>query len=208
MNKMGKNNNNISIKSSYLEKKHLLKQRLNNFQLLPKKDRYYELIFCLLTPQSKAQKCWQAVEEMKNLKRLNYKSINKILKTKTRFHNNKTKYVLESKDVWNDIKPQLNNKNIIELRNWLANNVKGLGLKEASHFLRNIGLSNNNIAILDRHIIKNLKQNKIMNEDKIKNNKHYLEIENAYLKFANSLKIPADELDLLFWSNENGDIFK
>ena len=35
--------------------------------------------------------------------------------------------------------------------------VKGLGMKEASHFLRNVGRGKT-IAILDRHILKNLKK--------------------------------------------------
>ena len=40
-------------------------------------------------------------------------------------------------------------------REWLVKNVKGMGYKEASHFLRNIG-KGENLAILDRHILKNL----------------------------------------------------
>ena len=42
-----------------------------------------------------------------------------------------------------------------EIREWLVENVRGMGYKESSHFLRNIGLGEN-IAILDRHILKNL----------------------------------------------------
>ena len=84
----------------------------------------------------------------------------------------------------------------------MAKEVNGYGLKEASHFLRNIGKSNNKIAILDRHILRNLK------EDKIKNHKHYLEVEQKFLDYASSESIPPDELDLLWWSKENGEIFK
>ena len=54
------------------------------------------------------------------------------------------------------------------LRNFIAENVKGYGLKEASHFLRNIGKSDNQIAILDRHILRNLKALDIIEEEKIK----------------------------------------
>jgi len=96
----------------------------------------------------------------------------------------------------------LKNQNRLELRNQIAEKVKGIGLKEAGHFLRNIGKSNNEIAILDRHILRNLQ------EDKIKSKKHYLEIEQKFLNLAKKLKIPIDELDLLFWSKENGEIFK
>jgi len=43
-----------------------------------------------------------------------------------------------------------------DMREWLIRSIRGIGYKEASHFLRNIGLGEN-LAILDRHILKNLK---------------------------------------------------
>jgi len=95
-----------------------------------------------------------------------------------------------------------------ELRNGLADNVKGYGLKEASHFLRNIGKSNNEIAILDRHILKNMKRAKMIRERIIKSKRDYLEKEHKFLDLANCLRIPANELDLLLWGKENGEIFK
>jgi len=102
----------------------------------------------------------------------------------------------------------LNNSNIIELRNLLTANIKGLGPKESSHFLRNIGKSDNKIAILDRHILKNLKELNIIKETTIKSPSHYLKIEKEFIKLSKKLKIPLDELDLLLWSKENGKIFK
>ncbi len=193
---------------TYNEKENLIKSRLNEFKNVKEKEYFHELLFCLLTPQSQAKKCWQAVEKIKQLKKLDEKSIKEILKTHTRFHNNKTRYVLEAKKSWNTIKNQLDNSNIVELRNWLAENVNGIGLKESSHFLRNIGKSHNKISILDRHILRNLKKHDLIEEEKIKNKKHYKEIESVFLNYANKMKIPADELDLLWWSNENGEIFK
>ena len=44
-----------------------------------------------------------------------------------------------------------------EAREWLVRNVKGIGYKEAGHLLRNIGFDQD-LAILDRHILKNLKK--------------------------------------------------
>ena len=130
------------------------------------------------------------------------------MKRNTRFHNNKTTYILLAEETWNKIKPNLDRKDIKELRNFIADHVKGYGLKEASHFLRNIGKSNNEIAILDRHILRNLVFLKVIKEDKIKNKKHYFEIEQKFLDYAKKVNIPIDELDLLFWSKENGEIFK
>ncbi|MCU0642473.1 MAG: DNA lyase, partial [archaeon] len=114
----------------------------------------------------------------------------------------------QNKGLWNNIRPLLDNPNIPELRNWLADNVQGYGLKEASHFLRNIGKSNNQIAILDRHILRNLKAFGAVKDDKIMSRKDYLEKEQKYLSFAKQIEIPADELDLLWWSQENGEVFK
>lgn len=192
----------------YEEKKDKIKSCLNNFKALSEKEQYKEFLFCLLTPQSNAQRCWQAVEELSKFQKLNLQDILNILKSKTRFYITKSARILQAKETWEKIKPLLNNKNEKELRNEIAKIVNGYGLKESSHFLRNIGKSNNKIAILDRHILKNLHKLNLIQEIKIKNQKHYFEIEDIFLNFANSINIPADELDILWWSRENGEIFK
>jgi N-glycosylase/DNA lyase len=89
-------------------------------------------------------------------------------------------------------------------------NIKGIGLKEASHFIRNIGFDyENQLAILDRHILKNLKEFGVINEiPKTLTSKKYLEIENRMKKFAERIDISLYELDLLLWSKETGIIFK
>lgn len=198
----------IDVLTNYSYQKDKIISRLADFRNLDENNYFKEFLFCLLTPQSNAQKCWQAIEEISKLKELNQKSIFNILKSKTRFHITKTKYVLEAPKSWELIKSSLNNQNRKELRDTLADAVNGYGLKEASHFLRNIGKSNNQIAILDRHILKNLIKYNIIKEAKIKSKKHYLAIESLFLQFADSIKIPPDELDLLWWSQENGEIFK
>ena len=91
-----------------------------------------------------------------------------------------------------------------EKREFLVDNVSGLGWKEASHFLRNVGYEN--LAILDRHIIKNLKNFKNIPKALTKSN--YLETEKGFKEYSKSIKIPLDHLDLLFWSMETGEIFK
>ena len=189
----------------YNSNKQAFKARLEDFKFIPMENYFYELAFCLLTPQSQAKKCWQAVEELRACE-FNT-NIQECLRTKTRFHRNKARYLKEAREKWPEIKEKIETLETLELRNWLAKNVKGLGLKEASHFLRNIGKSENKIAILDRHILRNLKDLGIM-EDVELTNKTYLEIENKMKQFAESINIPLDELDLLFWSKETGEIFK
>jgi N-glycosylase/DNA lyase len=83
-----------------------------------------------------------------------------------------------------------------------------MGYKEASHFLRNIGFADD-LAILDRHILKNLKIFGIIEEiPKSLSKKKYLEIEEKMRNLANEVNIPVSHLDLLFWSKETGEIFK
>ena len=197
--------------AAYKKKKQEIEERLKDFSNIPKKDYLHELIFCLLTPQSQAKKCWEAVVQIKR-EGIKKDSLSACLQTKTRFHNNKTKYILKAEQNWGEIEKKIEEETkkdkIIELRSWLADNILGLGLKESSHFLRNIGKSNNEVAILDRHILRNLKSLKIIRAIPNLNKKNYLRIEEKFKAFSKAINIPLDYLDLLFWSNEQGSIFK
>ena len=126
-----------------------------------------------------------------------------------RFHKTKAKLLVAMKSQYNDILEKISNgEPIFEKRKWLAENVKGMGYKEATHFLRNVGL-NEGLAILDRHILKNLKKHgAIRSLPKTLTKKKYLAYERRFQKFAENIGIPIDELDLLFWSNETGEILK
>ena len=87
-------------------------------------------------------------------------------------------------------------------------NLTGLGYKEAGHFLRNIGFGEK-IAILDRHILRNLHALGVIDElPESISNKRYLEIEKKMAEFAGRIHIPLDHLDLLLWYKETGEIFK
>jgi N-glycosylase/DNA lyase len=92
-------------------------------------------------------------------------------------------------------------------REWLVSELKGFGMKEASHYLRNTG--HRGLAILDRHILKHLVNCNLFSEiPKISPIKSYLEVESKFIKFSELVEIPVDELDLLFWSYEAGEIIK
>ena len=93
-------------------------------------------------------------------------------------------------------------------REWLVENVKGLGYKEASHFLRNIGLGED-LAILDRHILKNLTLLGVIDEVPSSPTKRiYIEIEQKMSAFSQKAGIPMGQLDLLLWYKEAGEVFK
>jgi len=94
------------------------------------------------------------------------------------------------------------------MRDWLVKHVKGLGLKEASHFLRNIGMGEE-LAILDRHILKNLVcLGVIAGVPASLTPSRYKEIESRMKTFSSSIGIPMGELDLILWYRETGSIFK
>ena len=131
-----------------------------------------------------------------------------------RFNKNKSRYIVEARRLFSDsngnvrLKERLGEKDVFALREWLIENVKGIGYKEASHFLRNIG-KGDDIAILDRHILKNLVKYKVIDEvPKSLTGKKYLDIEDKMRAFAQQTGIPFAHLDLLWWSEETGEIFK
>ena len=132
--------------------------------------------------------------------------IRPILKGRSRFHNKKAEYLVNARRSFN--MNVLYGNDILDIRKRIVEGVKGIGYKEASHFLRNIGLGKG-IAILDRHILKNLKRYGVI--DKVPSSisaKSYLDIEKSARSFAKSMGLGLEELDLLLWSRETGEIFK
>lgn len=179
-------------------------------------DIFYELMFCLMTPQSRAELCWASVLRVRERNILKVKKSEEILEDMAgvRFKYKKSGYILEARDKF-FVNGNFNIKEIIsgysdihKLRSWLVSEIKGIGLKEAGHFLRNIGFGKK-ITILDRHILKNLKKYSVIRDypDSLSRGK-YFEIEERMLKFSERIGIPPDHLDLLFWFREAGKIFK
>jgi N-glycosylase/DNA lyase len=197
------------IHSLYQQHKTAIRQRLFLFsQITREEDIFYELCFCLLTPQTKGKQCWERVEILRKHnfkgKSLNPHSFIKDI----RFHNNKNTYLLAAKQQFSLVLEQLKKTTDARaLREWLVTHIKGYGYKGASHFLRNIGYRN--LAILDHHILRNLQRYKIVRTlPKTLTKKKYLALEQKFLIFSDKIGIPMDELDLLFWSQETGEIFK
>ena len=178
-------------------------------------DIFRELAFCLLTPQSKARSADKAIKELLEKDLLfsdDVEAIANVLNI-VRFKNHKARYIIEARRQFTtergiELKKYINKNEIIYTRNWFFKNVKGIGLKEAGHFLRNIGFGEQ-VAILDRHILKNLRLCGVIDEvPKSLPPKVYFDIEQKMLSFANSIGIPPDHLDFVFWYKEAGEVFK
>lgn len=181
-----------------------------------REEIFCEFTFCLMTPQSKARSCQTALESLIDKGLLKDGSKEEIAEdiNIVRFRNNKAGYIVEAREKYNcqekkhlrDILAEIGEP--VRMRKWLVENVKGMGFKEGSHFLRNIGFGVN-LAILDRHILKNLvKLNVIKEIPKTVSPKRYLEIEKKMRRFSKAVDIPLDELDLILWYREAGEIFK
>lgn len=208
------------LKKIYLLKKKEIVSRLREFEecWTDKTDEEIltELSFCILTPQSRAKFCWEAIIALKEENLLLKGTVDRIREKLhcVRFHNKKAQYLVDARRLFMkngrvSIKPLLREfADVYERREWLVKNIKGLGYKEASHFLRNLGFGKD-IAILDRHILRNLKLLGVIGEipESIGRNK-YFEIEKNMAGFAKEIDIPLDHLDLLLWYKETGEIFK
>jgi len=204
----------------YAKRKDAIAQRLADFKAVFGEDDsrvFAELCFCLLTPQSKARHAWRAIENLAERRLLlngNAQQIEPWLGA-VRFYKNKAKWIEEARAVFADGASGVNIKekllacgSVPSMREWLVANVKGMGYKEASHFLRNVGFGDD-IAILDRHILKNLAKYGVIEEaPRSLTDKKYLEIEQKMREFASAVGVPLAHLDLLFWSEETGEIFK
>lgn len=206
------------IKETYEQIKREIESRIEDFRNIWEKgdERIFEeLTFCIFTPQSKAKVCWNTVQKLKEDDILLDACEEKISDNinKVRFRNNKASYLVEAREKFMDEDISLKEKisqfeDQKEAREWIVDNVKGLGYKEASHFLRNIG-KGDDLAILDRHILKNLVDLEVIEEEpNTLTRKKYLEIEKKMKEFSDKVGIPLGHLDLVLWYEETGYIFK
>ncbi len=169
---------------------------------------FKELCFCILTANSTAERCIEVCTKVGNgFLNLPEQDLQKLLKTcGARFHTKRANYIAESQKYKNELKKLMKELDEFEMREWLIENIKGLGWKEASHFLRNIGYKN--VAIIDFHIIDLLEKQKLAVRPKTLNKKTYLEIENVLRKVGEKVKLNLAELDLYLWYLETGTVLK
>lgn len=204
----------------YDEIRERVEARLRHFSAIwehgADEDIFCELVFCLLTPQSSAHRCGRAVDILLR-KNLIFNGCADDICAElniVRFKNKKSQFIVEARDLFTEngkivIKDTLLRQgDVFTIRQWLAKNVRGIGYKEASHFLRNIGFGAS-LAILDRHILKNLHLLGVT--DAPPGNltpQRYLEIERTMAQFSAAIGIPLSHLDFILWYREAGDVFK
>jgi len=196
--------------------KQQISERLSQFKAFKDKTErewFSELCFCILTANSKASTAIKIHEELCP-DGFCEKSFNQvrdvIIKNKHRFHNNKAKFIVaarEHMDVKKKIQELVKQEGQKGAREWLVKNIKGIGYKEAGHFLRNVGYFD--VSILDRHILNLMRDDGIIKEKpKSLTRKTYMEIEDKFEKLAKKLGMSCAELDLYLWSMKTGIVLR
>lgn len=201
----------MSLESDVKKVIPLIKKRVNRrlkelSRKKSEKEWFSELCFCLLTSNSKASTALAIQKEMSSNGFLTFpksKISQVIRKNKHRFHNIKAGYIVEARKHAKIKEIVMKSENP---REWLVDNVKGLGMKESSHFLRNVGYFD--YAILDRHIINLLVENGLAKRPKTMNKKNYLHLEGKLAKIAERLGMNQGELDFYLWYMKTGEILK
>jgi len=208
------------LKNDYRRKKSLIVTRLGEFKAVYEKgDRaiFEELCYCILTAGSSAKMGMRTVDALKDI--IHSGSETQLQERarahRVRFWRVRPSYIVRTREYLNEA-CGMRLRELLESfkcpdarRDFFAKNesIKGLGYKEASHFLRNIGFPG--YAILDKHILNSLREMSVISKRMRPTGRvGYLAIEKKLRRFAEDIKIDMDHLDLLLWSRKTGEILK
>jgi len=211
-----------NLRATYVVRKREIRSRLREFrdvgQTASDARLWEEMVFCIFTAGASARMGLRSVEALRPLLESGaHQEMTRALVAAGahRFPNARPGYIVVTRNYLREScsmrlrERLLSYRNPIARRDWLAKEprVKGLGYKEASHFLRNIGFKG--YGILDKHIVRSLYELKVIDSAKPPTSRgKYLETEDKMRQFARSTGINFDELDLLLWSMKTGEILK
>lgn len=188
-----------------------------------KQDIFYMLLFCLCVPQSKAVRADEAIQILRTQHDFYSRKVDKsvvlqILRGRVRFHYVKADRLLGAKTIfltsslWDNLKSAYNSYRVnpsfvlSSTRDYLVEHIPGMGMKLASQFLRNIGMPG--LAILDVHILGCLRARNLIDPINVLTKSRYNDISKVMHQYAKNVGVSLDELDLLFWSERTGFVFK
>ncbi|HRE56329.1 MAG TPA: hypothetical protein PLW09_00790 [Candidatus Kapabacteria bacterium] len=197
----------------YNKFKSEIENRLSDFKNVKPESYFYELCYCICTPQSKAVHANRVVQVLQERQffeiGFNPEETLRDGSHYIRFHSQKALSLLKARENWYEIQLMITDTatDIKQKRDSLAKHVRGLGMKEASHFLRNIGMFG--VAIIDRHVLKHLVLCGVFCEmPRLISKKDYLTIERQWFDYCYEIGIAQEIVDLLFWSYETGHVLK
>lgn len=208
------------VSETYAARREEIRRRLAEFEDIWKRGSderlWEEMVFCFFTGGCSAKMGLRSIEAVRPLlQKGSYEELSRALSGVHRYPFARAGYVVASREFLQDhcdmrLREKLESfSNDLERRDWLVREkrIKGLGYKEASHFLRNIGLKG--YAILDKHILRSMAELEIISDPKPPNTRaKYLTIEEKLKKLAHLTGIDFDELDLVLWSLKTGEILK
>jgi len=208
------------LKRIYLNKRREIRERLREFRNVGRTGSHQrlfeELTFCIYTAGASARMGLRSVESVRSvLMNGSMQDLRKALSGSHRFPNARGAYVFETREYLREhcglrLDEALGSlESSDERRDFLAANraVRGIGYKEASHFLRNIGYRG--YAILDKHLLSRLTEFEVIESPKPPlTKKQYVATEESVKHFADAIGIDFDELDLLLWYTKTGEILK
>ena len=210
------------LRAAYLERRKEIRARLRDFhrvwQTASDSRLWEEMVYCIFTAGASAKMGLRSVDALRPL--LGSGEQQEMTRALVaagahRFPNARPGYVVVTRNYLQEafamrLRERLDSfQDPTERRDWLAKDprVKGLGYKESSHFLRNIGFKG--YGILDKHIVRCLCELNVIESPKPPTSRgRYLETENRMRQFAADTGIDFDELDLLLWSTKTGEILK
>lgn len=191
----------------------LVDNKIREFEEVYKKSSnewFKELCFCILTANFNAEKSLKIFSEVGDgfLTLSKTKLVKKLKSLGHRFYQKRAEFIVEAREHRKNLKNIIKSfENERKAREWLVKNIKGIGFKEASHFLRNVGYKN--VSLLDRHILRILFENNLINNiPKSLTKRKYLEIEKNLERIANATNLNLAELDLYLWYSKTEKILK
>lgn len=171
-----------------------------------------ELLLCILTSNSSFINAYRALNYIYSLGLP--KDENKIMMALRsvgyRFYRLKARYIVYALNTFDSKMAEqlrlLADRDQFEAREFLMDNLYGLGMKESSHYLRNLGYFD--LSIIDRHVIDFLRTYLELNITNKLTKKRYLEYEGVLRSISTFLGIPPGIFDLYIWYVETGTLVK
>jgi N-glycosylase/DNA lyase len=209
-----------NIKALHAERRHEIQQRLADFEEIGKHgtdaEFWEEMVFCFFTGGCSAKMGLRSIDAVRPLlKKGTQSELALALSGVHRYPNARSRYIVHSREFLDrhcglEIRAKLESFDCsLTRRDWLVKEkgIKGLGYKEASHFLRNVGFRG--YAILDKHVLRCLAELKIIDDPKPPNTRSkYLRVEDKLKTLTDVTGIDFDEMDLVLWSMKTGEILK
>ncbi|MBV9209091.1 MAG: N-glycosylase/DNA lyase [Acidobacteria bacterium] len=209
-----------NIRAAHHARRREIRARLAQFRDIWKNGSdallWEELVYCIFTAGASARMGIKSVEAVRPLlERGTHQELAEALTHKHRYPVARSGYIVVTREyLQSDCGMRLRERlesfsEPLARRDWLARErgIKGLGYKEASHYLRNVGFKG--YAILDKHILRSMAELGIIESPVPPATRaRYLETEERMKKFARDLSIDFDELDLVLWSMKTGEVLK